>query len=126
MTQPPKEMIKDQNDRFRSLDPAIPGRVFFTQGVQQLLAEKDAADVGDAPRGGGAAEQLMQAIKAFDTFGEDNDPHGEHDFGCLTFQTERLFWKIDLYDANFEFGSEEPANPEKTRRVLTIMLPQEY
>ncbi len=30
------------------------------------------------------------------------------------------------YDANVEFGSEDPADPTKTTRVLTIMLTSEY
>ena len=111
-----KSTIRAQNDQFRALDPTIPGRVMFTQGVQALV-EQD---------GGAGVEELMAAIKGFDTFDTDNDPHGEHDFGSLTFNDERIFWKIDLYDPLFEAGSEEPASLAKTRRVLTIMLPQEY
>ena len=29
---------------------------------------------------------------------EDNDPHGEHDFGDLDLDGEKLFGKIDCYD----------------------------
>lgn len=111
-----KQTIADQNDRFRALDPAIPGQVLVTSGVQQLFEDENCGGLG----------ALMEAIKTFDAFSTDNDPHGEHDFGSLTFEGERLFWKIDLYDLNFQYGSEEPSNLAKTRRVLTIMLPQEY
>ena len=38
----------------------------------------------------------------------------------------RLYWKIDLYDAGYEFGSDDCADTAKTRRVLTILLPEEY
>ncbi|MEJ8563294.1 DUF3768 domain-containing protein [Yoonia sp. GPGPB17] len=113
---PLKQTIRDQNDKFRALDPSIPGRVFFTQGVQALVSDNDDAN----------AEDLLAAIRAFDDFNTDNDPHGEHDFGSLTFCGTRIFWKIDLYDQDFAFGSEEPANLEKTQRLLTIMLPEEY
>ena len=37
-----------------------------------------------------------------------------------------VFWKIDAYDRTLEFGSDDPADPSVTRRVLTIMLASEY
>ena len=55
-----------------------------------------------------------------------NDPHGEHDFGSFEIDDRKVFWKIDCYDAAMEFGSEDPADPSKTTRVLTIMLASEY
>lgn len=39
---------------------------------------------------------------------------------------EKVFWKIEAYDRDLRFGSEDPANPAVTRRVLTIMLASEY
>ena len=75
----------------------------------------------------GPARQLtiLQAIAAFDTF-ESNDPYGEHDFGALEVEGERLFWKIDYYDQNLSAHSPDPADPSVTTRVLTIMLAEEY
>ena len=55
-----------------------------------------------------------------------NDPHGEHDFGSFALAGRKFFWKIDAYDADMQFGSEDPTDPEKTTRVLTIMLAEEY
>lgn len=86
--------------------------------------------------------QVRELIETFDAFTEDNDPHGERDFGtiyqlrdeCWTTERprsqedecERVFWKLDYYDRNMEFASEDAANPAITRRVLTIMLSDEY
>ena len=41
-------------------------------------------------------------------------------------QGSTFFWKIDYYDPNLEFGSEDPADPTKTTRILTLMLADEY
>jgi hypothetical protein len=69
---------------------------------------------------------VMAAVRTFSTFTEDNDPYGEHDFGAVEVAGEKLFWKIDYYDQNGEGLSPDPANPELTVRVLTIMLASEY
>ena len=82
--------------------------------------------------------QVCELIETFDAFTENNDPHGERDFGsiyqlsdgCWTAERprlrERVFWKIDYYDRDLRFASEDAANPAVTRRVLTIMLSDEY
>jgi Protein of unknown function (DUF3768) len=83
-----------------------------------------------------------ELIETFDAFTEDNDPHGERDFGCVyqlgdgrwtterprvrEDERERVFWKLDYYDRELRFASEDAANPAITRRVLTIMLSDEY
>lgn len=78
-------------------------------------------------------------VETFDAFTPDNDPYGERDFGAIYLDcdgrwtttrpaqpVETVFWKIDAYDRDLRFGSEDPANPAITRRVLTIMLASEY
>ena len=70
--------------------------------------------------------KALQLVRVFDYFNEDNDPHGEHDFGSFELANFTFFWKIDYYDKDCQFGSEDPANPVKTTRVLTIMLAREY
>ncbi len=67
-----------------------------------------------------------QAVQGFTEFTADNDPHGEHDFGAGTLYGQRIFWKIDYYDKSLSYGSDDPADPAKTERVLTIMLAEEY
>jgi hypothetical protein len=36
------------------------------------------------------------------------------------------FWKIDAYDNDYSMGSDDPADLGKTRRVLTVMLAEEW
>jgi hypothetical protein len=69
---------------------------------------------------------LLQKIRDFNAFGEDNDPHGEHDFGAVDEAGKRFFFKIDYYDAKTEYGSPDPADPAVTTRVMTIMRADEY
>lgn len=85
---------------------------------------------------------VRELIETFDAFTEDNDPHGERDFGCIyqlcdgrwtterprvrENERERVFWKLDYYDRELQFASEDAANAAITRRVLTIMLADEY
>ncbi len=102
--------IAEINDRFRKT--LIGGQVFMTQGVQAL--------------GDDAVARIVAAVRSFDRFDEDNDPHGEHDFGVLEHAGEKLFWKIDYYDKTLTYGSPDPADPSKTTRVLTILLASEY
>jgi hypothetical protein len=48
--------------------------------------------------------------------------YGEHDFGALEIEGERLFFKIDYYDQSLSAHSPDPADETLTKRVLTIML----
>jgi len=55
-----------------------------------------------------------------------NDPWGEHDFGAIDLEGQKLFWKIDPYDLDLQAHSQNAANPAVTHRVLTLMLASEY
>ena len=86
--------------------------------------------------------RVRELIETFDAFDENNNPHGERDFGCIYQLTdgrwtterprvpdderERVFWKLDYYDRAMRFASDDAADPAVTRRVLTIMLADEY
>ena len=67
---------------------------------------------------------LIDEVRRFNEFTEDNDPYGEHDFGSLEWYGEKVFWKIDYYDQKLEYGG-EPLSPD-CRRVMTVMLASEY
>lgn len=69
---------------------------------------------------------IIDLVEMYEDFTPDNDPYGEHDFGQFDFEDITIFWKIDYYDKNLQYGSSAPEDPEKTRRVLTIMTAQDY
>jgi len=102
--------IADLNDKFRK--GLASDRVHMTAGINA----KGSEFVGKA----------LVRVMAFDHFNADNDPHGEHDFGSFELEGEKLIWKIDYFDLAAEFGSEDPTDPKKTLRVLTVMLAEEY
>jgi len=81
-------------------------------------------DVKSLP--GFSPTELLRALAAYDSFDPDNDPHGERDFGDLEVFDADLLWKIDYYDAEMAYGSNDPADPAQTTRVLTVMLAREY
>ena len=110
LSQSNSERIRELNDSFRQTFTG--GRVMVTDGVDALSAE--------------ATAEVLQNVRRFDRFDRDNDPHGEHDFGSFETAGERFFFKIDYHDLAMEGGSEDPANPAKTTRVLTVMKAEEY
>jgi hypothetical protein len=70
--------------------------------------------------------QILDAVHAYNQFGEDIDPYREHDMGRFTITCEDYYWESDNYDRNLEFHSPDPADPVVTVRVLTIMRVNEY
>ena len=71
------------------------------------------------------ANALLE-VSRFDHFCAENDPCGEHDFGNFRFCGRTFYWKIDLYNSAMDGGSEDPTDPDKTTRVLTLMLAEDY
>lgn len=63
---------------------------------------------------------VLAAVRAFDKFDSDNDPHHEHDCAFFEHEGQRYFWKFDYYGLDMRTGSDDPADIEKTQRVLTI------
>ena len=102
--------IKTLNDNLRK--NLIGGKIVLTQGIEAKTYEEIA--------------EIMLKIRHFNNFTPDNDPYGEHDFLSIDYKGNKIFAKIDYYDLNYEFMSENPANPDITNRVLTILLSCEY
>src|SRR5207237_1331048 len=104
-------------DRIRELNDAL--RSTFSGGT--VLVSAGVAELPTA-----AKANVLQKVVVFNEFTNENDPHKEHDFGAFELGDERFFWKIDYYDTDMFGGSEDPADPGTTTRVLTIMRAWEY
>ncbi|MGX9356664.1 DUF3768 domain-containing protein [Roseobacteraceae bacterium S113] len=115
MASPTTLRIAQLNDQFRRGDPSVPGQRFITAGVVHLLDQLEIPP-----------ETLIQRVAQFDDFNEANDPHAQRDFGAFEFHGHQLFWKVDAYDQGYSMGSDDPTDLRKTRRVLTIMLAEEW
>lgn len=102
--------IAKLNDVFRQSFTG--GQVMLTAGVSDLA--------------GSTKAQLLNQVRNFTAFGKNNDPHGEHDFGNVEIDGQNYFCKIDYYNLSLDGGSEDPANPAVTTRVLSIMRSDEY
>ena len=103
--------IRQLNDLYRTTGLGI-GRTMVTASIAAL----------------GPAFQLAAMVKMrdFTDFNPDNNPHHEHDFGSFELDGHMVFWKFSYYDRNLEYGSEDPSDPLKTCRVLTVMLAEDY
>lgn len=107
----PRQKVLELNDRFRCQGLGN-GSVLISVGIQV--------------QGGAFIKEVVDAVRGYSAFTEENDPWGEHDFGSLTVGAQKLFWKIEYHSPDLRSGSEHPANERLTHRVLTIMLASEY
>ena len=106
----PAKKIAALNDKLRK--DGIGGKVFVTRGVKAIGNEFMA--------------MAVEKMRKFNEFTEDNDPYGEHDFGMFFISEQKMFFKIDYYDREMKYQSPNPADPDVTVRVLTLMLAEEY
>jgi hypothetical protein len=111
ITTPDKiDRIRELNDNFRKSFRG--GQVLLTASVATLPDIVKAA----------ALEQVTQ----FEAFNEENDPYGEHDYGSFDYCNREFWWKIDYYDLGMQSASPDPADPQKTKRIMTIGLAQDW
>jgi hypothetical protein len=102
--------IRELNDAFRTT--FVGGAVIVTASIEALPADLKA--------------RLLHRVRTFDDFTEKNDPHGEHDLCAFMVEGTRYYAKIDYYDKDVRYGSDDPADPQITTRILTIMRSDEY
>lgn len=94
-------------------------RVVITIGIDDLIGDVSLF------RNFHKRAELLRTVRDHDRFDESIDPHGERDMGVFEFEGIRCYWKIDYYNLDLSAGSEDPADPSQTTRVLTIMRADE-
>jgi len=104
------DAIRSLNDDFRRA--FVGGAILITAGVEAQPTT--------------LRRVLLQKVREFLSFDANNDPHDEHDFGAIDEAGLKFLWKIDYYDRDMAAHSPDPADPDVTTRVLTIMLAEEY
>jgi Protein of unknown function (DUF3768) len=105
-----KARIRALNDELRQR--LIGGMAVITPGIAALGEE--------------AVARIVKTIEVYDDFCHANDPHEEHDFGAFDTDGHRIYFKIDYYDETLTVHSPDPSDPNVTKRVITIMLAEEY
>lgn len=103
-------VIYHLNDLHREAIPA--SKLIISRGIDRL--------------GSTAVSEIIEKVRSFEDFNDDNDPYGERDYGSFEYNGEKLYWKIDYYNKEYDGGSEDPSDPEKTSRILTIAKLSEY
>jgi Protein of unknown function (DUF3768) len=104
------DAIRILNDQLRTTFTG--GRVLVTAAMAELDCQRK--------------KRVLVAVREFNDFGPDNDPHYEHDLAFFDVDGERYFFKVDYYDLTETCHSPDPADPEQTHRVLTIGHHSDY
>jgi Protein of unknown function (DUF3768) len=109
--------MEAKTDKIRELNDQL--RQNFAEGIAVMTP-------GIAALGAEAVARIVKTVAAFDDFCHANDPHQEHDFGTFDADGRKVFFKIDYFDESLSYHSPDPADPSVTKRVITIMLAEEY
>jgi len=111
------EIKSAQTDRIRTLNDEL--RKNLSQGHAVMT-------IGIAALGSEAVARIVKTVEVYDDFCHANDPYEEHDFGSFEIDGQTIFFKIDYYDPTLTVHSPDPSDASITKRVITIMLADEY
>lgn len=75
--------------------------------------------------------ELYKRLADYDNFVPDNDPHGEHDYGCFDFTFEgedkQIMWKFEYFaNGDLAHGAENPSDLQNSYYVLSIFFSEDY
>jgi len=109
-TQENTETIAALNDMLRQSQ--LTGQITLSKGVQSLNADM--------------RKRILTGVKIYNAFAPQGDEQKERDFGAFSCDEHDIFWVIDCYDENSHYLSDNPADLNRTNRVLRVMLVDEY
>ena len=102
--------IATLNDMLRQSQ--LTGQVVLSDGIQSLGLDM--------------REHILSGVKTYNSFAPQGDAQKERDFGAFECGDHDIFWVIDCYDENSHYLSDDPADLNRTNRVLRVMLVDEY
>lgn len=103
--------IRRLNDFFRGMLLTEPD-VRVSAGVRSLAKEYQ--------------HRVFLRVRTHSEFSSERRKCEQHDFGRFEEGGHEIIWRITYHDLFLRSYSAEPDNPHTTRRVLTIMLAEEY
>ena len=106
------EQIAALNDALRTTFNPAAGRVVATQGIRALPESTQ--------------RKIVRLVQTFNAFSKDNNPYGERDYGQVQADGHKACFKFDYYDKDLKMHSPDAADPDKTIRVMTVMLTREW
>lgn len=104
------EKIRELNDNHRRDIPY--SKTVYTIGINELWED--------------AVYEILDKVRGFRDFNYDNDPYETHEFGAFDYEGTKIYFKIDCFDTDYRYWSEDASDPKKTKRVLTILTADEY
>ena len=111
------------NDLARREPAAANCQWIITPGVAALLAGEEVSQVTPSLV---RLRALCTALAGVSVFPKSSGSYRERDFGTFDCLGERLWFKIDYWHPDHDAYAPDPANVELCRRVMTLMLEQEY
>jgi len=108
------QQIAKLNDQMRK-NPHAYGQALISAGI--------------TVRGQVVVQEALAKIAAMkpSEFKKGNDPYGERDFHTFSLDDELAYFKIDYYaKGDLRAPSEDPSDPAKTTRIMTVAFMDEY
>ncbi|NIH77351.1 hypothetical protein FHV99_004603 [Ochrobactrum sp. P20RRXII] len=101
-------------------------RVILAGSLGECLRGKE-----DATAAINIIREIYKLLAAYDNFVPDNDPHGEHDYGCFDFAFEgedkQIMWKFEYFaNGDLAHGAEDPSDLQNSYYVLSIFFSEDY